>query len=150
LSPPGFQNHGLAYDTRSDRVILFGGGDAHLEDSRETWVYNFNNNSWINETSSISPSPRRRFSMVYDEESDRTILFGGCHNGFTHSDETWAYHYQSHEELTVDTTTTDIPSSTSTSEPSQGTTPSFTLAIVLLTVFTIFIYHNRWKKTKNS
>jgi len=64
-SPTGVLNHGLAYDTNSDRIILFGGWDEALVNSGDTWVYDFNTNSWVNETSTSSPSPRISVEIIY-------------------------------------------------------------------------------------
>ncbi|EMR75274.1 Galactose oxidase, central domain [Thermoplasmatales archaeon SCGC AB-540-F20] len=74
----------MAYDSAADRVILFG-GDNHAPDSLgDTWVYDFNNNTWYNMTPTVTvidgPMPSGGIyahSMVYDEANDLTVLFGG-------------------------------------------------------------------------
>ncbi len=71
----------MAYDVESDRVILFGGvteDPPEKENLRsDTWVYDFNTNSWTSITSTTHPTSRWFHSLAYDEESDRIILFGG-------------------------------------------------------------------------
>ncbi len=77
----------LAYDSQSDRVILFGGRDP-LGAGNETWAYDFDTNTWTN----MFPTARPTFSsyahLAYDVNSDRTVLFGG--DSFE-AQETWAY-----------------------------------------------------------
>ncbi len=135
-SPQGSVNHDLTYDTKSDRVIFYGGGDDNLINKGETWIYDVNTNRWSNKTPITSPEPRRRSGMAYDEESDRTILFGGCFDDFSLIDETWAYDYQTSEgpESSTSSTTSKEPES-STSKPTR--IPSLTLELAIIS-FSIF------------
>ncbi|MHA2095933.1 MAG: Kelch repeat-containing protein, partial [Candidatus Hodarchaeales archaeon] len=121
-SPPELLNHGLTYDVKSDRVILYGGADSNLINQGETWIYDINTNSWSNKTLNTSLEPRRRFGMCYDKESDQTILFGGCFDDFTPTDETWAYNFQTDEELE------------STTTKPRWYIPSFTLELGLISL----------------
>ena len=93
-SPSGRDQHAMAYDAQSDRVILFGGG-GDTEQS-ETWAYDFNTNAWTNMNSVRHPSGRWGHAMAYDEGSDRVVLFGGA-SGPGRSplfyDDTWAYDF---------------------------------------------------------
>jgi uncharacterized cupredoxin-like copper-binding protein/N-acetylneuraminic acid mutarotase len=88
--------HVMAYDSESDRVVLFGGFTATGTFSDETWTYDLNTNSWTNVTPAVGPSGRANQGMAYDAESDRVVLFGGS-TGFPGgtagdvSDETWTY-----------------------------------------------------------
>ena len=91
ISPPVREVSGMVYDSQSDKIVLFGG----LEDfttslfRNDTWTYDYNTNTWENVTSGIAPPARDAFSLVYDSESDRVILFGG---GVTPKfNDTWAY-----------------------------------------------------------
>ncbi len=74
----------MVYDSESDRMIMFGGyytqpydapGPEHY--SQETWVYDYNSNTWENVTTTIHPDYRIDHALAYDSESDRTILIGG-------------------------------------------------------------------------
>ncbi|MHA1201120.1 MAG: Kelch repeat-containing protein [Candidatus Heimdallarchaeaceae archaeon] len=94
-----------AYDSESDRVVVFGGrnrtmGDPYSDPTgevylQETWAFDYNTNTWENVTPSLSPDARVGANMAYDSENDLIILFGG----YTHldptgmSDETWAFDY---------------------------------------------------------
>jgi hypothetical protein len=82
--------HAMAYDAQADRIILFGGG--HIQDNMgDTWVYDFNLDTWtkIEPNGGIRPGSRSYHAMVYDPASNKTILFGGNLDG----DETWTYDY---------------------------------------------------------
>ena len=89
-NPPNLSDHSVAYDSRSDRIILFGGFTTRP--SAETWAYDANTDSWTNMTPAFSPPARSLAAMAYDSESDRVILFSGAQQG-TEIDDTWAYDY---------------------------------------------------------
>jgi len=94
-SPPPRYSHNLAYDSESDRVILFGGFKAFSTPSDETWAYDFDSNVWTRMDPPLAPSPRVVHGMAYDSQSDRVVLFGGGTGGGTNSDETWTYDFNS-------------------------------------------------------
>lgn len=78
----------LAYDSESDRVILF---DFQRV---ETWAYDYNTNTWT-KMKGIGPRNHLGTVIAYDAESDRIILFGGL-NARTFEEyfnDTWAYDY---------------------------------------------------------
>jgi hypothetical protein len=83
----------MAYDSESDKMILFGGVPGYYLYNDETWAYDYNTNTWTNMNPSEKPSARCRYSLAYDSESDKMILFGGCGWGDILNDETWAYDY---------------------------------------------------------
>src|SRR5437879_13787137 len=85
--PSARWGHSLAYDSQSDRVILFGGATPVIDD---TWAYDFNTNTWTNMNPGTKPSARLGHSIAYDSQSDRVILFGGADSGGS-IDDTWAY-----------------------------------------------------------
>jgi N-acetylneuraminic acid mutarotase len=92
--PDARTGHAMAYDSESDKVILFGGyyysgGDKYLSD---TWVYDYNTNTWTMMNPKTKPDARTGHAMAYDSESDRVILFGGEGSSGYFSD-TWAYDY---------------------------------------------------------
>jgi Galactose oxidase, central domain len=68
------------YDAQSDRVVLFGGfactsaSDPGLDD---TWTYDYNTDTWEQQSPDSSPPGRMFHDMVYDEAADRTVLWGG-------------------------------------------------------------------------
>ena len=90
VAPSPRAGFGMAYDSKSDRVVVFGGINIGTANN-ETWAYDFNSNTWTNLKPPGSPTPRFETDMVYDAESDRLILFGGLTSGFVLLRQTWAY-----------------------------------------------------------
>ena len=93
--PSARYSHAMAYDSESDRVILFGGSDG-MNYLSDTWAYDYHNNTWTNMNPRTGPSARRDHAMIYDSESDRVILFGGYGNSGYLSD-TWAYDFNTNQ-----------------------------------------------------
>ncbi len=94
-SPAARHYYGLAYDTESDRVILWGGFIGKDVLDPNIWTYDFNTNTWLEHTNTrlelipeSGPDSRWYQAMAYDETSDRIIVYGGADEG---SDEMWAY-----------------------------------------------------------
>ena len=91
-SGPGLAEHCMAYDSKADRVILFGGVFQNM--NQDTWAYDFNANTW--QDMGPVPSglyPRIECAMTYDSKVDRIIEFGGYAGGTTFNQDTWAYDY---------------------------------------------------------
>ncbi|MHA1946094.1 MAG: Kelch repeat-containing protein [Candidatus Hodarchaeales archaeon] len=99
----------LAYNSKHDVVILFGGVNGGLFD--DTWAYDYNTNTWTNMKPVISPPARDAHQVVYDSQSERIIMFGG-RNTTTYWDvterdflnDTWVYDYNTNTwtEITPD------------------------------------------------
>jgi hypothetical protein len=91
VRPPGRRSPGMAYDSDSDRVILFGGVDFANQkgELNDTWSYDFETNTWTEMSPPTAPSKRYSFGFAYDSGIDRCILFGGVGGGNV----TWAYDY---------------------------------------------------------
>jgi N-acetylneuraminic acid mutarotase len=101
VTPPGKLTPSMAYDSESDRVILFGGLDDGGTYSGETWAYDFNTNNWTLMNPSTNPSDRFDAPMTYDSESDRIIMIGGWNaGGFI--DDVWAYDFNTDTWTLVD------------------------------------------------
>ena len=89
----------VAYDTESDRVIMFGGTNfteyPGFPYFKETWAYDFNSNRWEQMQASGNPLRRSYFGFAYSSVADRVVAFGGN----LHDDdearkgEMWAYDY---------------------------------------------------------
>jgi N-acetylneuraminic acid mutarotase len=97
IAPPARFAHKMAYDSESDRVILFGGFNGiNVYDPSDyfgdSWAYDFNSNTWVNLTTTGNPSARGVPSLSYDSESDRIVLFGGSIST-TSYDDTWLFDY---------------------------------------------------------
>jgi CubicO group peptidase (beta-lactamase class C family) len=104
-TPQGLAFARLAYDSESDRVILFGGVDYsqgtqfHVPESDATWAYDFGANTWTKMNPDVKPPARDGQAMTYDVAADRVIVFGGetggWENGLTDTPlgDAWAYDY---------------------------------------------------------
>jgi N-acetylneuraminic acid mutarotase len=92
-SPPGRNYQAMTYDSKADRVLVFGGLDLMGNTiDISVWSYNFNNNTWQEKIpGETNPGGRDYPAMVYDAESERTIQFGGVPYG---GNETWVYDYK--------------------------------------------------------
>ena len=93
--PPAASAYSVAYDSTSDKVILFGGisgeeypGTCH----NDTWAYDPTANTWTNlHPAGSLPPVRWGAPMVYDPDADKVILFGGGDSGSTSLGDTWGY-----------------------------------------------------------
>jgi len=78
LSPPPRITPGMAYDSQSDWIILFGGHTKLRGDVMgDTWVYDTNTNAWAEMQSSVSPPARSGRAVWSDSTVDATFVFGG-------------------------------------------------------------------------
>jgi hypothetical protein len=96
----------VAYDTRSEVLVLFGGGASSprwcgtgpmcaspaLDD---TWIYDPHTNSWTEAELPAFPPGRFGHAMAYDAVGDRVVMFGGARMIDDLSaeglDDTWVY-----------------------------------------------------------
>ncbi len=81
--------HGMVYVDSLASVVVFGGGDRYSLMCRagycprtllsDMWSYDVADDSWTELLPTTgTPGPRYGFSMTYDSESDRIVLFGGA------------------------------------------------------------------------
>ena len=94
----GPQLHGihLAYDSKADRLLTFGGDHIFTDGTffDDTWVYDPGAANWTKRHQALSPSARSYYAMAYDAKADRLVLFGG--ENANHGDyfaDTWAYSF---------------------------------------------------------
>ncbi|MEO8383512.1 MAG: kelch repeat-containing protein [Acidobacteriota bacterium] len=79
--PPSRSTHAMTYDSKRNRVILFGGRKestvllASWGFYNDTWAWQ--NGQWEQLVTSSAPTPREYAGMTYDRVRDRVILFGG-------------------------------------------------------------------------
>jgi len=83
----------MTYDEARQKVVLFGGSDTAGLGRDDTWEYD--GTDWTQISTPHAPSPRRelQYSMVYDSNRQRMVLFGGCYRGnpsICYND-TWEY-----------------------------------------------------------
>jgi hypothetical protein len=92
----------MAYDVESDRIVLFGGGTSSTNNYDDTWVYDFNTDSWTEMQPDVSPPGRGYHGMAYDPQSDRTLLWGGGTGTKVSDSRVWAYDYNTNTWTTQD------------------------------------------------
>lgn len=91
-SPPGRNYQAMTYDSKSDRVLVWGASDLKGDMlTPSIWAYDYNKNTWQEIKPGSGPHPQGADYpvMVYDVKADRTILYGGVNQ----DDETWNYDY---------------------------------------------------------
>ncbi len=72
---PARIDHRLAYDSRRERVVMFGGTDANGIGSSDVWEWD---GEWhLVPVTGPAPRPRREFAMGYDPVRGETIIVGG-------------------------------------------------------------------------
>lgn len=85
---------GFAYDSESDKVIMFGGQTGVWpEYDVATWVYDVSTNTWTDMKPDSGPKKNAGGSLAYDAESDRVVMYGGANEDTFNVPETWAYDY---------------------------------------------------------
>jgi hypothetical protein len=95
--PSGLVGARMVYDTKADRMILFGGLNVPLLWSgnavyhNETWVYDFTTNTWTNMHPTTIPPGQNFFQMDYDAASDRVLAW--IKPDSDGSNNMWAYDY---------------------------------------------------------
>ncbi len=93
VNPGPRGNHAFAYDYESDRLVLHGGANGYAV-LGDTWLYDFNSDTWKDAAPSTSGPARWQHAIAYDTESDRVVLFGGeVQRPAFPNNETWAYVY---------------------------------------------------------
>jgi len=76
-TPSGLLGARMVYDTKADRMVLFGGLNVPIIGTynTDTWVYDFNTSTWTNMHPTTSPPGQNFFPMVYDAASDRVLAW---------------------------------------------------------------------------
>ena len=91
--PPPYSRRapGAVFDSRRNRMIVFGGDDADLGDRNDTWALSLTNpERWEPLVTSGDPPPARRgHTAIYDSINDRMIVFGGF-DGANRFSDVWA------------------------------------------------------------
>lgn len=86
--PEWRSGHAIAYDSRRDRVVLFGGYSIAFQLS-DTWEWD--GSGWIEKTPSSVPAARGGHTMAYDSARGRVVLFGGQDFLYTPYADTWEW-----------------------------------------------------------
>lgn len=87
---PGFRgSHGMAYDARDQRVIVYGGWSGGWAYS-DTWSWD--GVTWRQHAvGDGGPGPRAGFSMATDPSTGRPLLYSGSVNSLLYYNDTWTW-----------------------------------------------------------
>jgi hypothetical protein len=79
-TPPDRNYHALAFDSRHDETVLFGGLSGGASSAAtildDTWTWD--GLGWTARETSTTPPARRSHGMAYDATRGVTTMFGGC------------------------------------------------------------------------
>ncbi len=83
-------SHGLAYDKKRQRLVLFGGAGPEGTTLADTWEHD--GTRWTRQAPALHPPGRSSAMITYDIERQRVVLFGGANpsTGAVLGD-TWEY-----------------------------------------------------------
>jgi len=87
-NPHGRNYHGMAYDPKADRIVVWGGDIKGPSKKELVWTYDFNTNTWQKFKYDNGPTNRDYINLVYDDIAESFIVYGGYPYG---NDETWVY-----------------------------------------------------------
>jgi hypothetical protein len=94
-TPGKLEYFGMAYDSDTGLIVVFGGYDSGFNYKGDTWIYNASNNTWHNAQPTNSPPKRYGPTMIYDSDNKVMLLFGGYSFGAGtcggYCSDTWAY-----------------------------------------------------------
>lgn len=96
LLPPTRCGQVMAYDSESDRVLMFGGfkcfatQDPPLDD---LWAYDYNSDSWEEILTDTVPEARMYTEMIYHAASDRIYMWGGRQTKIFEDTTMWEFDY---------------------------------------------------------
>lgn len=92
-TPPARDNHAMAYDPQSGRIVLFGGWGPTVEFA-DTWTYDPAANEWAElHIGGSAPSARACSSLALGTGEERLVLVGGS-VGLTMLNDVWSYDSQ--------------------------------------------------------
>jgi N-acetylneuraminic acid mutarotase len=104
----------MAYDTASDKVIVWGGRTFENVMDNSVWSYNYNSDEWKEiPAPKDSPEAYTYTAMEYSAKSDRIVLYGGAtlntaFEGNT-SNAFWSYDFDTNTWKTLETKKSPVP-----------------------------------------
>jgi hypothetical protein len=96
VTPGPRQSHLMAYDSRRERVVMYGGIGGTNQRLSDTWEWD--GRQWHRIVLSSGPGARSHHRMAYDAARGVVVLFGG---GDSTATDTWTYDgnsWQRHQE----------------------------------------------------
>lgn len=83
VAPPARTRTALAFDTRRQRVVLFGGSPASNLASPFADTWEFDGQNWAARSSQHAPPARSSHALAWDERRGKLVLFGGSNTVFS-------------------------------------------------------------------
>lgn len=77
VNPPPRLGTSLVYDAGSKQFVLFGGADAAFTLLADTWTFDLGSQTWTLRSPDRSPPATAFHQMAYEQNTDKTVLFGG-------------------------------------------------------------------------
>jgi hypothetical protein len=86
-SPSARDTSAMAYDSRHNQLVMFGGFNGNY--LNDTWLWN--GATWTQANPGSSPSPCSNELMAFDATTGNTVLFGGLYNASVRYADTWLW-----------------------------------------------------------
>jgi hypothetical protein len=98
--PPVRSNHAMAKINNTNKVGIFGGRfvTTVINKLDDTWIYNFNENNWKEETPINKPTKRADYTLTSLNGTDTLIMFGGIDQNNQYKNDIWNFYPYSHLE----------------------------------------------------
>ena len=92
-TPPPRWGHRMVYDTLRNRIVTFGGrSPTTTANANDTWEWDGTTSNWLQVFPSASPNARAFYSMVYDENRHRVVIYGTQSGSVVSGgNQTWEY-----------------------------------------------------------
>ncbi|MEW6592916.1 MAG: kelch repeat-containing protein [Candidatus Hadarchaeota archaeon] len=92
-TPPPLRYYSMAYDPKTENIVLYGGLNAAATRDNNIWMFKSSARTWENlkPTSFSGYFPRARYgaAMAYDPKTENIVLFGGYST--IYENETWMF-----------------------------------------------------------
>jgi len=100
-TPPIRGSHSMVYDPHNEVTVMFGGSSSEggFHALGDTWLYSYSTNTWTEMTLAVSPPSRDAHRMVYCNETNEIIMYGGGS-----STDTWSFNCETQTWTQVVTT----------------------------------------------
>lgn len=85
------REHGAAWDSQRNRLLVFGGSTGDQPGNNDLWEYRAGWRVLTPDGATTSPAQRLGHAAVWDSERNRLLIFGGNAAGAGRSNDLWAY-----------------------------------------------------------
>jgi hypothetical protein len=89
VSPPARRGYMMCYDPKRQRVVLFGGGWTTNGGSELADTWEWDGTDWTATFTMNYPLAQTNHALIFDERSQRMLLFGGHKHSTGRLNDTW-------------------------------------------------------------